>query len=341
MRAIQITGYGDLSKLQMRDLPDPEPGPGEVLIAVKAFGVNFADVLARVGLYVQAPPPPFTPGFEVAGTVAAVGPGVTGLSMGDRVVSVTEFGGYATRVTVPEMAVCRIPPEMGFVEAAGLTVTGVTAYHALMVQGALAPGETVLIMAAAGGVGLHAVQMARQAGARVIAACGGAEKVRFLREQFGLEQVIDYRAEDLVHRVRTLAPEGADVILDSLGGPFVRTGMALLGPGGRFISIGGANFAPRRTRDLLQLAREYLRTPRLNPLRLLGQSKSFIGVQMLVLGRAKPGVLRRAMEAVIAETAAGRLRTVLHSARTAERAGEAHDLLQSRATIGKLVLTWE
>lgn len=341
MRTIQITGYGDLSKLKMQELPDPEPGPGEVLIAVKASGVNFADVLARVGLYVQAPPPPFTPGFEVAGTVAAVGPGVTSLAVGDRVVSLTEFGGYATRVKVPEQAACRIPPEISLTEAAGLTVTGVTAHHALVVQGALAPGETVLIQAAAGGVGMHALQMARQAGARVIAACGGPEKVRFLRDQFGLEQVIDYRSEDLVSRVQALAPEGLDVILDSLGGPFVRTGMAMLGPGGRFISIGGANFAPRRTRDLLQLAREYLRTPRLNPLRLLGQSKSFIGVQMLVLGRAKPGVLRRAIETVLAEAAAGRLRTVLHGVLPAERAGEAHDLLQSRSTIGKLVLTWD
>lgn len=341
MRAIQITGYGDIDRLAITEFPDPVPGPGEVAIEVRAFGVNFADVLARVGLYVQAPRPPFTPGFEVAGTIAVTGPGVTGLQVGDPVVALTEFGGYASRVVVPANAAIPIPAGMGMETAAGLAVTGVTAYHALMVQGAVSPGESVLVQAAAGGVGLCAVQLAHNAGARVIATCGGARKVRFLQE-FGLEHVIDYRAEDLPARVRELTGgEGLDVILDSVGAAFVRTGMELLAPGGRFVAIGAATFAPERTRSLFQLAREYFRTPRLHPLTLLGQSKSYIGVQMLVIGRKKPGVLRRALESVVADTAAGRLRPVIDRVLPAGEIGQAHRLLQGRQTIGKIVITWE
>lgn len=341
MRAIQITGYGDTDRLVLGEFPDPQPGPGEVAIDVAVFGVNFADVLARVGLYVQAPRPPFTPGFEVAGTVAAVGPGVTGLKAGDRVVSLTEFGGYASRVVVPAMAACPVPPSLSLEEAAGLTVTGVTAYHSLLVQGAVAPDEWVLVQAAAGGVGLTALQLAQNAGARVIGACGGARKVSFLRD-FGLEHVIDYRSEDVPARIRAITGAGGlDVIVDSVGSGFVRTGLDLLGPGGRFIAIGAANFAPTRTRSIWQLAREYIRTPRLHPLTLLGQSKSYIGVQMLVLGRQKPGVLRRALEAVLAEAAAGRIRTVIDRVLPAAQIGEAHRLMQARQTVGKLVVTWQ
>jgi len=341
MRAIQITGYGDIDKLAECVLPDPVPALGEVAIAVHAFGINFADVLSRTGLYVNAPRPPFVPGFEVAGIVAAVGPGVTAVKPGDRVVSLTEFGGYATRVTVPEMAACPIPADMSFEVAASLTVTGVTAYHALLVVGSLAPGETVLVQAAAGGVGLCAVQLARNAGARVIATCGGPRKVQYLRD-FGVEHVIDYHSEDVVSRVLAITgPDGLDVILDSVGGAFVRTGMAMLGPNGRFIGIGAATFAPARgARNVVQLAREYMRVPRLHPLTLLGQSKAYIGVQMLIIGRKKPAVLRRALEAVLAQATVGRLQGVIDQVLPASQIGEAHRLLQSRATIGKLVITW-
>ncbi len=340
MRAIQITGYGDVDRLVAGEFPDPAPGPGEVAIEVEAFGINFADVLARVGLYVQAPKPPFIPGFEVAGTIAAVGAGVSDLRPGDRVVSLTEFGGYATRVVVPAMAACPIPAGLSMTEAAGLTVTGVTAYHGLIVQGAVTGGEWVLVQAAAGGVGLAAVQLAKNAGARVIGTCGGARKVAFLRD-FGVEHVIDYRSEDVAARIREITGgDGLDAILDSIGSDFVRTGLSLLGPGGRFVAIGAANFAPQRNRNLWQLAREYLKTPRLHPLTLLGQSKSYIGVQMLVLGRKKPGVLRRALEAVLAEAAASRIRSVIDRVLPVAEIREAHRRMQGRESIGKLVMTW-
>lgn len=342
MRAIQITAYGDIDRLAVRELPDPAPGPGEVAIAVRVFGVNFADVLARVGLYVQAPKLPFVPGFEVAGTVVGTGAGVTSLKVGDPVVSLTEFGGYATRVVVSEVGVCLIPAGLSFTEAVALSVVGVTAYHALLVQGALSAGESVLIQAAAGGVGLAAVQLATGVGARVIASCGGERKVGFLRERFGLEHVIDYRSADLPAEIRRIVgTEGLDVILDSVGGAFVRTGMELLGPGGRFIGIGAATFAPAKTRSIPQLVREYLKTPRLHPLTLLGQSKSFIGVQMLVLGRKKPAVLRRALEAVLREAEVGRLKPIIDAVLPASQIGEAHRRLQGRESIGKLVITWD
>lgn len=340
MRSIQISGYGDTDRLVIKESPDPSPGPGQVAIDVRAFGVNFADVMARVGLYAQAPPPPFVPGFEIAGVVAEVGAGVTLVQPGDQVVSLCEFGGYATRVIVPELSACPIPLGLSLEQAAGLTVTGVTAHHALMVQGGLLSGENVLIQAAAGGVGLVAVQLAKNAGARVIAACGGPKKAAFLHD-FGVSDVIDYLGEDLPSRVRALVGQGGlDVILDSVGGQFVSTGMRLLGPNGRFVAIGAAAFAPSRRRNPWQLIREYIRTPRLHPLNLIGQSKSFIGVQMLVIGRRKPEILRRSMEHVLAEAAAGRLDPVIRTVLPVTQIGEAHRLLQGRHTIGKIVMTW-
>lgn len=340
MRAIQISGYGGVDRLVLREMPDPVPGPGEILINVQASGVNFADLMARVGLYVQAPRPPFTPGFEVAGEIAAVGEGVAGLQPGRRVVALTEFGGYADRVVVRAEAVCPVPEGLTMEEAAALPVVGVTAYHAMMVQGHLGPSERVLIQAAAGGVGLAAVQMALQAGARVIAACGGPHKVEFLH-RFGVRDVIDYRQENLPARVHALTGgEGLDLILDSLGGRSVREGISLLSPGGRLVGIGGANFTVAGTRNLFHLAREFWRTPWLNPMRLLGTSRSFIGVQMLVIGRKKPAVLSRALNHVMQEAAAGRLRPVIDSVLGAEQVGDAHRRLQSRDSIGKILLTW-
>lgn len=341
MQVIRITGYGGIDRLQRVTLPDPRPGPGEVAIAVRAFGVNFADVLARVGLYVQAPRPPFVPGFEVAGTVAALGEGVTTMQPGDRVVCLTPFGGYADRIVVPAQAAAPMPDAMSYAEAAALPVVGVTAYHALLVQGGLAAGDTVLIQAAAGGVGLAAVQLARHAGARVIGVCGGPRKAAFLRD-FGVEHVVDHQNEDLAARVAAItAGQGLDVILDSVGGAFIAGGLRMLRAGGRFVSIGAAAFAPVRNRNLLQLLRTYLSVPRLHPLRLLGQSKSFIGVQMLVLGKQQPAVLRRSLEAVLAEAALGRLQPVLADVLPPGRIGEAHRRLQGRETIGKLIITWD
>jgi len=311
-----------------------------VAIDVQAFGVNFADVMARVGLYTQAPPPPFIPGFEIAGVVARVGSGVTSMRPGDRVVALCEFGGYASRVVVSELSACPVPQGFSLEKAAGLTVTGVTAHHALMVQGGLQAGESVLIQAAAGGVGLVAIQLARNAGARVIAACGGPKKVAFLHN-LGLPEVVDYMNEDLPSRVRNMVgPTGLDVILDSVGGQFVGTGMRLLGPNGRFVAIGAATFAPAGRRNPWQLLREYIKTPRLHPLHLLGQSKSYIGVQMLVIGRHKPAILRRSMEHVLAEAAAGRLDPMIQTVLPAEQIEAAHTLLQGRQTIGKIVMKW-
>lgn len=340
MQVIEISGHGGVDRLVLRERPDPEPGPGQVAIRVHAFGLNFADVLARLGMYAQAPPPPFVPGFEVAGTVAAVGPGVTGLVPGQRVAALTEFGGYATRVVVPAMGAVPIPEQMDYVTAAAVPVTFVTAYHALIALGGLQPGERVLVQAAAGGVGLAAVQLARNAGAVVIGTCGSPEKVRFL-QQFGVEHAFDYRAGDVAARVRALTgPDGLDVVLDSVGGRFIRTGLSLLGPNGRFISIGAADFMPTGRRSLPGLLRALLRTPFLHPFTLLGSAKSFLGVQMLVIGRKKPALLRRALEVTMAEVAAGRLRVVVDRAVPAAGLGAAQDRLQGRRSIGKLVAVW-
>ncbi len=340
MQVFEISGYGGTDRLVLKQRPDPVPGPGEVAIAVHAFGLNFADVLMRLGLYVQAPPPPFVPGFEVAGVVAAVGPGVTELVPGQRVLALCGFGGYATQVVVPAMAACPIPDQMDFATAAAIPVTFATAYHSLVVLGGVRPGEQVLIQAAAGGVGLAAVQLAARAGAGVLATCGGPDKVRFLQD-FGVRHVIDYRREPVAARVQEIVgAAGLDVILDSVGGRFIRTGLDLLGPNGRFISIGAADLAPPGRRNWPRLLWGLARLPWLHPLTLLGGSKAFIGVQMLVIGRQKPAVLRHALEQSLAGVTAGELQVVLDQTLPVGRIAEGHDRLQGRRTIGKLVAVW-
>ena len=205
MRALVITEHGPPEVLQLQERPDPVPGAGEVRVRVRAAGVNFADLLARVGLYPEAPKPPAVVGYEIAGEVESLGPGVEGLAIGQRVMGGCRFGGYAELVVTGASALVALPDEWSYAEGAAMPVTYATAYAALIRYGSLHAGERVLIQAAAGGVGIAATQIAKLVGAEVYGTASPAKHAAL--RSFGVDHAIDYRGRDVVKEVRRIAGE--------------------------------------------------------------------------------------------------------------------------------------
>lgn len=335
MKAVFITGRGRPERtLRVREAPRPPVGPEEVLIRVRAAGINFADCLARQGLYPGAPRPPFIPGLEVAGKVVEVGEQVEDLEVGQPVMALCEFGGHAELVATPARAAVRIPSGLSYRVAAALPVNYLTAYFALFETGPLRAGDRVLIHAAAGGVGTAAIQLARTAEVEVYGTVGSDRKVEAIRE-LGVTEPINYRLEDWRERVRDLTGgDGVDLILDSLGPRSVRKGLSLLRPGGRIVSIGGAALTGR---GRLRALRGVLTGGRISPLRLLSSSRGIYGLMLPLLAR-RPKNLARAYGVIVPLAEAGTLAPVIDSTYPLEEAWRAHERLESRESIGKLVL---
>jgi NADPH:quinone reductase-like Zn-dependent oxidoreductase len=320
LKAVYIERGGQLA---VKDLAEPSPAPGRTLIRVKAVGVNFADCMARQGLYPDAPPRPFVPGYEVAGETAD----------GRRVMAMTRFGGYAEVVEVPDDQVFDIPESFSFEEAAGFMVQGLTAGFAMFGYGPLLAGDRVLIQAAAGGVGLCAVQIGLAHGAVLFGTAGSDEKCRKLAEM-GVAHPINYRKEDWPRRVRDLGGK-LDLVLDSLGGPAIPQGLALLAPGGRLIAFGvagGSGMGPIRwAADLIQGAF-------LPVLPLLANSKALIGLNMLRMAD-HPERIRLVFERLLELVSKGKLRPHIGATFPLDEAHKALELLESRNSVGKVVLT--
>lgn len=243
MKAVVCEAFGPPDTLVIRDLPRPEPGAGQVRVKVHAAGVNFPDLLMVQGLYQLKPPFPFTPGSEVAGVIEAVGEGVEALSVGDRVVATLPWGGYAEEVVADAPAVFPIPDELGFDVASALVIAYGTTMHALIDRARLAPAETLLVLGAAGGVGLAAVQIGKALGAHVIAAASSPEKLEVCTAA-GADAVIDYSKEDLKARAKALTGhDGADVIFDPVGAALAEPALRAIAWGGRYLVIGFAGGA--------------------------------------------------------------------------------------------------
>jgi NADPH:quinone reductase-like Zn-dependent oxidoreductase len=261
MNQVWIPRFGGPEVLEVRSAPDPHAGAGEVRIAVAAAGVNFADVLARAGLYPDAPKPPMVVGYEVAGVVDEVGPGVEQLAVGNRVVALTRFGGYSSSAVVPVARVLALPEGKDIVHAAGLPVTFMTAHLLLNRLGSLRSGERVLIHAVAGGVGLAALQLARRAGAVTIGTASRGKHDR-LRE-LGLDHPIDYRSTDFEAEVmRFTNGRGVDVVLDAVGGVTTRKSYRCLAPLGRLLFFGlSSASAPSRRQAWRTFPPALLTTP--------------------------------------------------------------------------------
>src|SRR5213592_3620770 len=260
MRAVVITQNGPPEVLEVQERPDPPVGRGEVRIAVKAAGINFADTMARVGLYPDAPKLPCVVGYEVAGDIESVGEGGEGQAVGDRVFAGTRFNGQAELVTIPANQVLAMPEKLSYEEGAAFPVNYGTAYAALVIMGGLKASERVLIHAAAGGVGISATQIARGIGAEIFGTASPS-KHDAIREQ-GVDHAIDYRTQDFAEAVRRITGgEGIDVILDALGPSSFRKGYRILRPGGRLIMFGASEVQTGERRDLLAAARMALKTP--------------------------------------------------------------------------------
>ncbi len=332
MRAIVITKHGDPSVLQVQQRPDPPPpGPGQLRVAVRAAGVNFADHLARVGMYPDAPKLPAVVGYEVAGTVEAVGDGVDAGRVGERVLAGTRFGGYAEVVNVAASDSVRLPDALSFEQGAAVPVNYATAWAALHGYGSLRAGERVLVHAAAGGVGIAAVQFAKAAGAEVHGTASPAKHARL--GELGVDRAIDYRRDGWW---KGLGPY--DVVLDALGGTSLRRSYALLRPGGRLVGYGVSAMQHGEKRSLRAAAPHALAMLRgFSLLDQLSESKGVIGLNMLRLwddrGTLEPWItpLAKALDD-------GTIAPVVHAAVPFAEAPEAHRILAARENVGKVVL---
>ena len=337
MREVLIPRFGPPEVFEMRERPDPVPAAGEVRIRVRAAGVNFADVLARLGLYPDAPKPPLVVGYEVAGTVDALGDGVTGLGAGDRVVALTRFGGYADVVVTPSVQVFRLPEGLSDAEAAAVPVNYLTAALALYRMAALAPGETVLIHNAGGGVGVAAIQLARLRRATVIGTAS-AFKHDALRA-FGVEHAIDYRHANVADDVRRITRgRGVDVVLDPIGGRSFGESYRMLAPLGRLVIFGLSAAAPGERRNLWRAFRTWMESPRFNPMSLIHRNRGVFGLNLGHLWDERRQ-LATMMDMLVSELGAGRLQPIVAKTFPLERAADAHRYIQARQNIGKVVLT--
>jgi len=342
MRAVVITRHGSPEVLQVEERPDPTPGPGEVRIAVKAAGINFADLMARSGLYPDAPPPPCVVGYEVAGEVESVGDGVEAFAVGDRVLAGTQFEGYAELVTAREQDVLPLPERLSFEQGAAVPVNYATAWAGIVMMGGLRKGDRLLIHAAAGGVGIAASQIARSIGAEVFGTASPS-KHDAIRAQ-GVDHPIDYRNDDFEQVVRDLTGgEGIDVAMDAVGPSSFRKDYRLLRPGGRLICFGLSEVQSGEKRNIPKVVRSLASMttatmPWWKSLSMMNENKGVFGLNMLSWWKTE-GDLKRAMDPLAAGLEDGSFEPVIAEAFPFERAADAHRFIHDRKNIGKVVLT--
>jgi NADPH:quinone reductase-like Zn-dependent oxidoreductase len=337
MRAVVISRHGGPEVLQVREAPMVEPVAGDIRIAVRAAGVNFADVLARMGLYPDAPKPPVVVGYEVAGIVDAVGPGVVDFRPGDRVLALTRFGGYATHVVTPAAFAAHTPDALDDASAAAVPVTYLTAGVALDHMAHVTAGETVLIHGAGGGVGIAATQIARLRGARVIGTASATKHAAI--RAFGVEHAVDYRTTDVGAEVRRLTGgRGVDVVLDPIGGRSFAASYRVLAPLGRLVMYGVSSIAPGERRSWWHALRTIVTLPAFRPMSLMNRNRGVFGLNMGHLWTERDRLAKQ-MASVMDDMRAGRLRPIVARTFPLEQTADAHRFIQSRQNIGKVVLT--
>ena len=322
MKALVCHAYGPLDSLAIEDVPDPTPAAGQVVVGVRACGVNFPDVLVVQGKYQFKPTPPFSPGGEVAGVVEAVGAGVENVRPGDRVVAIATWGGMAEKLAADATQVLRIPDWVDFATAACLPTAYGTTLHALRDRAHLREGETLLVLGASGGVGLAAVQIGKRMGARVIAAASSAEKLETCKRH-GADLLVDYAREDLKERVKALTGgAGADVVYDPVGGPFTEAALRATAWEGRLLVLGfAAGDIPRVPTNLVLL-----------------KGCSIVGVFWGMAMVRDPARGRAQLEEILAWAKDGSLRPHVHAKVPLARALDALREVEQRRVRGKIVV---
>jgi NADPH:quinone reductase-like Zn-dependent oxidoreductase len=338
MRQVWIPRAGEPEVLELREAADPLPAAGEVRIRVAAAGVNFADIVARMGLYPGLPPMPVVVGYEAAGSVDAVGDGVEPDWLGREVLALTRFGAYSDTVCVPELQVFTRPSGMGAEEGAALPVNYLTAYQLLEVMGGLRAGETLLVHSAGGGVGIAAIQLARRIGATIIGTASSG-KHDFL-ESIGVDHCVDYRSEDFEAQVRQITRgRGVELAIDAVGGSSFKKSYRALAPSGRLGIFGMSAVVTGKKRSIPGLLKVILTTPwlRFTPAALMRSNKGVFGVNLGELWEEMDRV-RTWMEALLAYYQEGAIRPVVAASFPFERAAQAHHYIQDRKNLGKVLL---
>jgi NADPH:quinone reductase-like Zn-dependent oxidoreductase len=342
MRAMVVRRYGPPEVFEARQVPDLQPKAGEVLIRVKAIGINFADLLQRMGLYPGSPKPPFVPGLEIAGVVEKVVQGTRRsedevLKPGDAVMAMTHFNAYAEWAAVPANLVYRLPAGMPFEDAAAFPVNYLTAYHSMFTMGNLQAGDRILIHGAAGGVGIAAVQLARARGLLIFGTAGPA-KQEYLRK-IGVDHPIDYEKSDFVKVVRQYAPDGIEMVMDPIGGKSLKRGQKCLGPTGRLVIYGLSDAAGSGgKRSLLRGAKALLQSPRFHPLKLMSQNLTVIGVS-LGLMESRGALIRGELDELFRLYSGGKIKPVIGKTFPLDQAAAAHQYIHERKNIGKVLLS--
>src|SRR6204780_5013673 len=321
MRALVCRRYGPPEDLELAELPDPVPGPGDVLVEVHAAAANFADALVIANAYQVSVEPAFVPGSELAGEVLAVGADVTGLKPGDLVFGTAFHGAFAERAVLSASQVTKMPDGADFGEAAAFGVAYRTAYPALRSVAEGTPGDWVVVLGAAGGVGLAAVDVARERGARVVAAASGQDKLELCRQR-GATHVIDYTTEDLKTRIRELTEGGAHAVIDPVGGAASEQALRSLRPGGMFVTLGYASGT----------------IPKIPLTLVLLKDVTVKGMEIRTFGQHYPELERRDREELLALFAAGRLRPYIGARFPLQDAAAALRYVADRRALGKVVI---
>ena len=335
MKVIEVVEYGAPENMQLRVVRDPKPRAGEVVVRVHAAGINFADILMRLGYYTGVPQPPFVPGLEATGVVESTGKGVK-LKPGQPVAVMTFGRAYADKIRLPAAQLFPLPKGIDLTEAAALPVNYLTAYQGFHHMANLRRGERVLIHAAAGGVGIAAIQLAKLRGAEIFATAS-ASKHDFVRKQ-GAHHTIDYRTQDFEEEVRRLTGgEGVDVILDAVGEKSYRKGYRLLRHGGRLICFGLSSAVDGPGRSMTAL-KAWWNTPSFNALDLIGRNRTIIGLHLGTMARSRPKLVGEWMQAVLKLYTGGKIKPHVGKTFPLGEAAAAHHYIHERRNIGKVLL---
>lgn len=335
MRQIWISKAGPPEVLEVREAPDPEPGPGAVRVRVRAAGINFADLMARVGLYPDAPKIPCVVGYEVSGVVDRVGEGVTRVAPGDRVFAMPRFGGYTDTLVLPEAQVFAMPAAMTFEEGAAMPVVYLTAHHMMLYTGNLRRRSKVLVHSAAGGVGLAAIQLAKTRDCEIFGVAS-ASKHAFLRDA-GVQHPIDHDADYAAIVREKTNGRGVDLVLDPVGGKSWSIGYDLLAPAGRLVAFGQSGVAAGKTRSLLHAIGQVLAIRSFKPDRLMGDNKEIAGCNMGHLFGEIPMLAEQFVE-LVAMYERGEIKPHVDRAFAFSDAPAAHHYLHDRKAKGKVIL---
>ena len=336
-----IPKYGKPDVLEVREASDPTPRPGEVRIRVRASGINFAEIMARQGLYQDAPPLPMVLGYEVSGVIDTVAEGVSDRREGQRVLAITRFGGYADTVCVDAAQTYVMPEQMTFEEGAALPVAYLTAYHMLFNVFRVRAGDHVLIHQAAGGVGTAASQLCRSVGGVTTYGTASAGKHDYVRAN-GCDHPIDYHSVDYAEEIRRLTNgRGVDAVLDALGGDDWKKGYSLLRPGGLLIPFGWSNMAKHGKRRITHVLGQFTHLPWWTPMSLMHENKGVAGVNMgrLFLPGHEKERTHEAFTALLTLYEQGHIKPHVDRSFPFEQAAEAHGYIEAGQNVGKVLLT--